>query len=164
VGPPRQHEVVLNLRPSITPVTVSPAVTPSPSSLRLNARPFLPRATPIRPPRRPPPSPFSPPARDAAQRKQSLVGDRGLCELVRPIPPSPVSPSSPPLPYPIRHDLAHLLIQLMCSNLQQIDALARTRSFTDARPSPAASPLRPRKKSTTQATQVNSPSPSAPRP
>jgi hypothetical protein len=96
------------------------------------------QATAIRSPYSPPPSPFPPSAQNTAKRMLLLVGDRGLCELVRPIPPSPVSPSPPPLPYPICHDLAHLLIHLLCSNLQPIEHGVTSPKLTDARPSPAA--------------------------
>jgi hypothetical protein len=66
--------------------------------------------------------------------------------------------------HPFYFNLAHLLDILLLPRASQVDALVQNRSLTDARPCPAVSPLRPRKKSSTPTLHVDSPWPPAPCP
>jgi hypothetical protein len=68
-----------------------------------------------------------------------------------------VSPSSPPLLYPIRHDLVRLLIHLLCSNLQQIEPFFIKPKLITAESPPAASPRRFQKQTKTLTMRSSSP-------
>jgi hypothetical protein len=73
-------------------VTKSPPLLPLLNPLY--PLPFLLRTTPIKGPITPPPSPFRPPARDAAKTEKFLVGARRICGLFRSIPTTTRSPAA----------------------------------------------------------------------